>query len=615
MASDDDTPFGDDPIARAARLRKRGAAGDAAPRVDLNRNPLFQVGQAVAGLARANDPPELFVQGGRLVRYRADEDGRPMVEALTRDELRIEAVRRISFERTVTRKDGGIDVKFVNPPPDLLSNVLKLGEWEGIPPLAGVVEAPVLREDGSVVSDPGYDPASGLLLHPSDGLERFRLPDPAPSAVEDAVRLLVDELLGDFPFASQADRANAIGLLLTPLIRHVVPVVPLAIISSPIKGSGKNLLASAATIVATGRPAEVYPCPVDDEEMRKAILAKLSTGASVVFLDEARELRAGALSAALTAETYQDRRLGHTEEVRVRQAATWIAAGNNVTVAGDLDRRSYAIRLDPKVARPWQRSESEFRHPDLIGWMLERRWDLLAAALTMVTAWHAAGRPAGPAPALGSFTAWAQMIGGVLHHAGIAGFLDNLAAHYDQAADEANAWEALLLTAGRRFEDEGSFLTADLARYIESDPSLVELLPDHLAAALGTRGFAQKLGKALRARVETRHGASGARLVVLRDTVRNASRWRVLTGDHGAGGEHSRRDAGSAGSADPASEPGGAPHSRRENPQFFGDPGSAPGVPGVVPPTHVRSREELYEAGAVTPGTPALPATKGGGGL
>ena len=49
------------------------------------------------------------------------------------------------------------------------------------------------------------------------------------------------------------------------------------------------------------------------------------------------------------------------------------------------------------------------------------------AALTLIRAWIAAGRPKGK-KTLGKFEGWAEVMGGILQVAGVPGFLDQLEA-------------------------------------------------------------------------------------------------------------------------------------------------------------------------------------------
>jgi putative DNA primase/helicase len=68
------------------------------------------------------------------------------------------------------------------------------------------------------------------------------------------------------------------------------------------------------------------------------------------------------------------------------------------------------IELDPKVEVPEERSG--FAHPDLLPWTRERRADLLVDALTVLRAYHLAGRPAHGKPRKGSFEAWDDLVRG-----------------------------------------------------------------------------------------------------------------------------------------------------------------------------------------------------------
>ena len=63
--------------------------------------------------------------------------------------------------------------------------------------------------------------------------------------------------------------------------------------------------------------------------------------------------------------------------------------------------------------------------------------------LTLVQAWHAAGRPNGDA-FLGSYESWAAVMGGILEVAEIDGFLANRARFYDRADRETAAWSAFI---------------------------------------------------------------------------------------------------------------------------------------------------------------------------
>ncbi len=68
---------------------KDGEPSGEVPTIQANdRLPSEIADEALAALVNANDPPTLFVRGGKLTRVRTDENGRPIVELLTVEHLR-----------------------------------------------------------------------------------------------------------------------------------------------------------------------------------------------------------------------------------------------------------------------------------------------------------------------------------------------------------------------------------------------------------------------------------------------------------------------------------------------------------------------------------------------
>lgn len=487
------------------------------------------VARTLAALAAANDPSTIFVRGGQLARLRRDERDRPSIETLTADTLSAELnhiVRFVRDKRLPEKDGGGFKTIEAGRPRYLEDDLLSETAWPGIPPLETLVEAPVLRDNGTVVDQAGYDAGSRHYYAPSATLRLPAIPDRPSAAQVDAAReLLLGELLHGFPFAGESDRANALGAALTPIVRATVGSVPLAAVDATRAGTGKGKLVTAVAQIHTGRPAGVFTAPENEAEWGKSITALLDGGAALVLIDEATSLGSPALAAALTADVYEARRLGQSKMIRVPQRATWFAAGNNIELRGDLVRRAYRIRLDAKMAQPWTRSG--FRHPDLEGWVAEHRGQLLAALLTLARAWHAAGCPAAPGPSIGGFQRWADTIGGILAHAGVPGFLGNIAELYADGDHDSTAWEAFLTAIDSHFHGD-RFTTGELAEAL-STPEFSDALPDELASKTHTPGFKAALGKALRSRLDTRHGEYGWHIADAgRDSHTKRPTWIVL---------------------------------------------------------------------------------------
>ncbi|WP_431266970.1 hypothetical protein [Dankookia sp. P2] len=75
----------------------------------------------------------------------------------------------------------------------------RVGHWL-LPVLAGLINAPTLRADGSVLAAEGYDRATGLLLN-MDGAEFPTIPDqPSEDDAAAALRVL-EELIATFPLS------------------------------------------------------------------------------------------------------------------------------------------------------------------------------------------------------------------------------------------------------------------------------------------------------------------------------------------------------------------------------------------------------------------------------
>ena len=322
--------------------------------------------------------------------------------------LRESMTRRIQFIEMRNGPDGEPYQKPVHPPSWCVSAVHARGAWPGVRPLRAIVTCPALRSDGSILSTNGYDPTTGLFLSSAIELP----PIPAQPTRDDAVRA-AEVLLSvtvDFPFAKPEHRAAWLAFVLTPLARHAFSgPSPLFLIDANTRGSGKSLLADVGGILATGTTLARMSNPRDDEECRKRITALALAGDSMVLIDNIiGNLGCASLDAALTSpDSWKDRILGKSEMVELPLSLTWTATGNNVLLEADTSRRTLHIRLDSPEENPELRSG--FQIPHLVAHVKQQRAALVAAGLTILSAYHAAGRPRMNLPAWGSFDAWSAL--------------------------------------------------------------------------------------------------------------------------------------------------------------------------------------------------------------
>jgi hypothetical protein len=128
----------------------------------------------------------------------------------------------------------------------------------------------------------------------------------------------------------------------------------------------------------------------------------------VVFDNVSGTFGGPVLDAALTAPSWKDRILGGNRMCDVPLYVAWYATGNNVVLGADLPRRVCHVRLESPLERPELRKD--FTHKNLLAFVRKNRRKLLGAALTILRAYCAAGKPDMDLPAWGSFDGWSDLV-------------------------------------------------------------------------------------------------------------------------------------------------------------------------------------------------------------
>lgn len=529
IGSAKDTPADKPP--KASRSGAKGGltanrpagAGAGRPMLVVNEDRHEVINQMTTVLRSRWDGTELFNYGGILAR-RKGASMEPVTDGVFAD-LISEAAQLV----TVNAKG---DATFAWP--DENSRKATLSRADTFAPLERISRVPFVRADGSISQTSGYDPAAATFLVLDEVAERVQVPEhPTGEDVAAAVKLLCDEWLGDFMaiMPEACDRANALALVLTPLIRGLVPLAPLAVIDGLQMGVGKNLLADVISIFATGRAANPLPYSREDEENRKVITSTFRAGHELFVFDEAHVIEGPNLARAITGLTYSDRILGVSNMIEFPNRITWLALGNNVIVNGDLARRVYRIRLAPQAANPQDRDSDSFRHPDIKAWTAEHRPELLAAGLTLVRAWMAGEREESRAGRrFGSFEAWGGMVGGILEGAGIPDFLGNLVEWRSESDYETAYWTDHLRWLAAAF-DAAEFTVGDVVTRMKRSNNVDHppRLEDHTPATYN-RSLGQAYGR-VRNRV-----FSGLQLVRTATPSGHGNRWRVIDTEATDGG-------------------------------------------------------------------------------
>jgi len=413
------------PEAVAKRFRKWLGISDGIVRDDGRVQVVYDGNRLHETMAAAEDAliaagVPIYQQAGRVVRAaRLDEDKDEDGVRRQAGALLIRGVRQHSLRATMTSV-----VNFVSPgePKPIMPHISlaqtyleQVAEGGGrLPVLRGIVECPTLRPDGTILSDDGYDRATGLILD-TGGVAFDPVPD-EPTR-EDALAGLerFKAIIRQFPFVGKGSRSVALSGFLTAVCRRSLPAAPMHGFSAPAAGTGKSLLCDCIAMLAMGRPAAALnqSGEPDGEEERKALMSILMQGDPVVMIDNiARPVTGSRFCTILTQGTWQDRQLGVNDNITVSTRTLWLANGNNLEFREDISRRAILCTMDAGVEKPEERGGFEL---DLKVEVPRRRGELVAAGLTILRAFIVAGRPGlADLTPFASFEAWSDLVRGAL---------------------------------------------------------------------------------------------------------------------------------------------------------------------------------------------------------
>ncbi len=366
------------------------------------------------------------------------------------------------------------------------------GKWK-LAPLTGVIDLPTMRPDGSLLSKQGYDASTGLLYSPGNTSLPVIPQSPTKADALASLNKLKGPLTG-FPFLTDADEAVALSAMLTSVCRMALSAAPMHATSAPSAGSGKSILIDIASVLRTGREAAPIAQGKTAEELEKRLGSMLLEGDGCVAIDNCETPLGGEfLCQALTQPSLKVRPLGKSVMIEVSTAALFTATGNNLTFIGDMGRRALLCQLDPGVERPELRKFAF----DPVQIVKKSRGEFVAAALSILRAYHVAGRPFQVAP-LGSFADWSNLVRSALIWLGCADPCDTM--DKVRKADPELAQIKLMMTqwdvvVGAKSVTTGQ-LTALAAETVEvSIGSAVKKLkhPEFRDALLATAGDGQNI--------------------------------------------------------------------------------------------------------------------------
>ncbi|NBA96298.1 hypothetical protein [Pseudomonas sp. R5(2019)] len=348
-----------------------------------------------AAIAALREEGLLFEHGGEVVRL--VEGG---VQPVAVEWLLIHLGKLIHFTRWDVRNQA---IVTTDCPQDLPKQVLgQRGEW-GLPVLRTVISAPIMRLDGSVLQDRGYDEATGLYLTQQPEVRINTRPSKAE--VVAALRRIWYPFK-EFPFATPTDQGVMLAAIFTAVMRPILPTAPAFGFDAPAAGSGKTLLTECLGLLAGVSAPAMMPPVAQEEELRKRLLSSLRTGKAVIVLDnQVERLDSAALCTFLTSSVYSDRMLGQSLTLAFPNTALFLLSGNNIRLVGDLARRVLTSRLDARMERPDRRSFDL----DPKAWVEQHRQEMVRDVITVLLGYRVEGRRRGKSR-MASFETWDDVV-------------------------------------------------------------------------------------------------------------------------------------------------------------------------------------------------------------
>jgi hypothetical protein len=294
----------------------------------------------------------------------------------------------------------------IDPPKAIAEQILGMTDEWPFPTLRGVVATQTMRYDGTLLIEPGYDPATGLVL-----FEPPPMPDvqkwPSKNDALEALSLL-NGLLAEFVFPEDGNvsRSAAMSMIMTAVLRGAMPVAPMHVITKPEAGTGGSYLQDLVAAIATGERCPVISfVPDDDKENEKRMGAAALAQQPIIALDNLSSTLMGDFLCQLISQpVVQVRVLGRLDLVSLVNSAFVIANGNNLVIGADTVRRVVQISLDADMESPEARTFIR----DPIAEVLADRGRYVGAVLTIARAhrvdgWQKLPRRAG-------FEAWSDIV-------------------------------------------------------------------------------------------------------------------------------------------------------------------------------------------------------------
>lgn len=284
-------------------------------------------------------------------------------------------------------KEGNWGEKVAKIPSEIPGAILKAPSWPGVRTLRSVARHPQLLPSGTILTKPGYDEDSQILLLPD---AEFNVPSSPTKADAVAAKDRLLAYIKDTRFSDERGPSVWLAFLLSQVARAAVPTVPIFGFDAAAAGSGKTSLVKIAYGLVHGEMPALASPPSDDAEAEKR-LPTWATSPLICWDNLKATFASPIVDQAITAGRCTVRRLGTNDGLSVDLSATsWAMTGNNIAIGDDAASRCLIARLDVPTSRKYAFAVDD------VAYYKAQRPHAISDALKILAAFIAAGSPQQP---------------------------------------------------------------------------------------------------------------------------------------------------------------------------------------------------------------------------
>ncbi len=365
---------------------------------------------AVNLFTRMAESKAFFVRGGRVTQIKQRDDSMLALEIVDAEEARseFEKVGKLFVWRA---SDRGDVLKPTVCPADTAKALLASKEAkELLPVVSGLINCPVLYEHGGIlaVACAGYDPQTKRLVTAGE--------NPPVVPVETGVKSLL-ELLAEFRFQSEGDKARAVASILAPALKlggFIKGRVPADVAEADQSQSGKTYRQKVVAAIYNERVSLVTNRQGGVGSVDESLSQQLVAGRPFIQMDNFRgRLDSQNLEAFLTAEGTFPCRIPYKGEILIQPEDFFILlTSNGVDTTRDFANRSSIIRIRKQNAGFKFR---KYEEGDLLAHVRANQAHYLGCVFAVVRKWHELGKQK-TNETRHDFREWVQVLDWIVQH-------------------------------------------------------------------------------------------------------------------------------------------------------------------------------------------------------